>query len=82
MLIGKVDEVQQGWFTFNAVLAAIALSGEARKDGAFVLIAVFLAVVIESVMQNMGVIYLTFPFIAAAWITLALRGRYLKTFPD
>ena len=82
MLIGKVDEVQQGWFTFNAVLAAIALSGEARKDGAFVLIAVFLAVVIESVMQNMGVIYLTFPFIAAAWITLAIRGRYLKVFPD
>ena len=81
-LVGKVDEVQQGWFTFNAVLCAIAMSGEERRDGAFVLIAVFLAVLIESLMQNLGVIYLTFPFILACWITLAIKGRYLKAFPD
>lgn len=82
MLMGKVDEVQQGWFTFNAVLSAIAMSGPDRRDGAFVLLAVFISVVIETVMQNLGLIYLTFPFILATWITLAIKGGYLKLFPD
>jgi urea transporter len=81
LFIGKVDEVQQGWFTFNAVLCAIAMSGTHRRDGAFVLLAVFISVLLESLMQNLGVIYLTFPFIAACWITLFIKGRYLKAFP-
>ncbi len=82
MLMDKTEEIQQGWFTFNAVLVAIAMSGPERSAGAFVLIGVFISVLIESIMQSYGLPHLTFPFIAAAWITLAIRGGYLKSFRE
>ncbi|MBX2962633.1 MAG: urea transporter [Cyclobacteriaceae bacterium] len=75
IFIGKFDAVQQGWFTFNAVLVSIALCGEKRTDGIFVLIGVAFAVLIESIMMAQGLIFLTFPFIAAAWITIFLKNK-------
>jgi len=76
--IDQMDAVQSGWFTFNAVLCAIVFSGEKRINGLWVLIAVFFSVIIESLMMKQGIIFLTFPFVAATWITLILRDRLFK----
>jgi urea transporter len=78
LIIDKFDAVQQGWFTFNAVLCAITFSGLERKNGVYVLIAVFLSVVIENVMMDKGLIFLTFPFVLATWITLLIRDVLVK----
>jgi urea transporter len=78
LLIDKFDAVQQGWFTFNAVLCAITFSGLERKNGVYVLIAVFLSVVIENIMMERGLIFLTFPFVLATWITLLIRDVLVK----
>jgi urea transporter len=78
LLIDKFDAVQQGWFTFNAVLCAITFSGLERKNGVYVLIAVFLSVVIENFMMDRGLIFLTFPFVLATWLTLVIRDVLVK----
>jgi urea transporter len=75
LFIGKFDAVQQGWFTFNAVLVAIALGGDKKTDGIFVVLGVAFAVLIESLMMARGLIFLTFPFIAAAWIVLFIKNK-------
>ena len=78
LIIDKFDAVQQGWFTFNAVLCAITFSGLERKNGVYVLIAVFLSVVIENIMMDKGLIFLTFPFVLATWLTLLIRDVLVK----
>jgi urea transporter len=78
LLIDKFDAVQQGWFTFNAVLCAITFSGLERKNGVYVLIAVFLSVVIENIMMEKGLTFLTFPFVLATWLTLIIRDVLVK----
>jgi urea transporter len=78
LIIDKFDAVQQGWFTFNAVLCAITFSGLEKKNGVYVLIAVFLSVVIENIMMENGLIFLTFPFVLATWLTLIVRDVLVK----
>jgi urea transporter len=78
LIIDKFDAVQQGWFTFNAVLCAITFSGLERKNGVYVLIAVFLSVVVENIMMDKGLIFLTFPFVLATWVTLLIRDVLVK----
>lgn len=80
LIIGKFDSVQQGWFTFNAVLVAITLGGEKKSDGIFVILGVFFAVVIENIMMEQGLIFLTFPFIAASWISIFLKNKIFASF--
>lgn len=78
LLVEQFDAVQQGWFTFNSVLCAITFSGEKRRNGIFVLIAVFLSVVIENFMMSKGLTFLTFPFVMASWLTLVVRDVLVK----
>lgn len=78
LIVDKFDAVQQGWFTFNSVLCAITFSGVQRRNGIFVLIAVFLSVVTENIMMNKGLTFLTFPFVLATWLTLVVRDVLLK----
>lgn len=78
LLVDQFDAVQQGWFTFNSVLCAITFSGVKRRNGIFVLLAVFLSVVIENLMMSKGLIFLTFPFVLATWLTLVVRDVLLK----
>ncbi|MGL6266496.1 MAG: urea transporter [Chitinophagaceae bacterium] len=78
LIIDKFDAVQEGWFTFNAVLCAITFSGLERKNGVYVVIAVFLSVVIENLMMDRGLIFLTFPFVLATWLTLLIRDVVVK----
>jgi urea transporter len=77
LIVDKFDAVQQGWFTFNAVLVAIALGGEKKSDGIFVVFGVLIAVLIEYLMMERELIFLTFPFIAACWIIIFLKTKVL-----
>lgn len=68
-----VTEIHMGLFSFNAVLCAITFSAEKPKDGMFVLFAVVLSVLIDIGLLKMNFSVLTFPFVAASWLTLALK---------
>lgn len=76
-----ITEIQIGLFSFNAVLCAITFAGPKRKDGILVLIACVFGVLIDiymlkgnwSVLSKAGGV-LTFPFVAAAWLTLPIKG--------
>jgi urea transporter len=78
LIIDKFDSVQQGWFTFNAVLCAITFSGLERKNGVYVMIAIFFSVLIENFMMDKGLIFLTFPFVLGTWLTLFIRDVLVK----
>lgn len=66
-------DIHMGLFSFNAVLCAITFTGEKPKDGIFVLFSVVLTVLIDVLMLKMNCSVLTFPFVAASWITLAIK---------
>lgn len=76
-----ITEIHIGLFSFNAVLCAIAFAGPKRKDGILVLIACVLSILIDiymvrgnwTVLNQAGGV-LTFPFVAATWLTLPIKG--------
>ncbi len=69
------EAIGMGLFGYNAVLCAIAFAGNQPKDGIWALMAVVLSVIIHVAMTAYGMIVLTFPFVAATCITLAIK-RY------
>ncbi|PZF72269.1 urea transporter [Taibaiella soli] len=73
-LAEPIAGISQGMFSFNAVLCAITFAGVKQKDGIFVLISVLLAIAIEVFMIKLSFTpYLTFPFVAACWITIPIK---------
>ena len=75
-------EVGMGLFSYNAVLCAIVFAGSKLKDSFWVLIAVVLSVLISILMFRHQLTQLTFPFVAATCITLAIRtasGKFADT---
>ena len=66
-----------GLFSYNAVLCAIVFAGDKPKDGFWALIAVTLSVFINVAMTRYNLVVLTFPFVAATCITLAIK-KYLS----
>ncbi|MCW3467265.1 urea transporter [Chitinophaga nivalis] len=68
-----VPDIHMGLFSFNAVLCAIAFSGNKPRDGIFVLLSVVLSVLIDIQLLKMNLSVLTFPFVAASWITLLVK---------
>jgi urea transporter len=69
------QDVHMGLFSFNAVLCAIAFSGNRKVDGLYVLLAVILAVFIDIGMMKLDMTVLTFPFVLASWITLFIKKK-------
>jgi len=67
------SDVALGLFSYNAVLCAIVFAGTKLKDGIWVLVSVTLFVVISLTMLRHQLAQLTFPFVAATCISLALR---------
>lgn len=82
-LLGMPEvEVRMGLFSYNAVLCAIVFAGSKLKDSFWVLIAVVLSVLISILMFRYQLTQLTFPFVAAACITLAIKnasGKFADT---
>lgn len=67
---GLIDD---GMFSFNAVLCGIACSGPKPRDGLYVLLSVIIATYFDIFMMNNGWITLTFPFVLAMWIIVPLK---------
>lgn len=65
--------IEDGMFSFNAVLCGIACSGIKPRDGIYVLLAVVIATSFDIFMMNNGWITLTFPFVVAMWIIVPLK---------
>ncbi|SDD46135.1 urea transporter [Niabella drilacis] len=66
-------DIEMGLFSFNALLCAITFAGDEPVDGIFVLFSVVLTVIIDIAMLRMQWSVLTFPFVAASWVTLTLK---------
>lgn len=66
-------DIHMGLFSFNAVLCAITFSGIRVRDGIYVLFSIILSTLIDVYMLKMGCSVLTFPFVAASWITLLVK---------
>lgn len=69
----SAPDIEMGLFSFNALLCAITFAGDDPVDGIYVLFSVVLAVGIDIAMLRMDWSVLTFPFVAASWITLLLK---------
>lgn len=72
-LAEPTPDIEMGLFSFNALLCAITFAGEDPVDGIFVLFSVVLAVAIDIAMIRVHWSVLTFPFVAASWVTLLLK---------
>jgi len=70
--------IEIGLFSYNAVLCAIVFAGDKPKDGAWAAVAILLSVVIAFLMNKFNLIQLTFPFVAATCITLAVKNLNIK----
>lgn len=74
-----ITDIQQGMFSFNAVLCAITFAGVKHKNGIFVLFSILFAIGIEVLMIKLSFTpYLTFPFVGASWLVLGIK----RTFPE
>lgn len=72
------EAIEMGLFSYNAVLCAIVFAGDKPKDGAWTAVAVILSVLIAFLMNRFNFIQLTFPFVAATCITLAVKNLNIK----
>lgn len=80
LLKERIGDVKMGMFSFNAVLCAIVFSGTRRRDGVYALLAIVCSGIIEDAMLRNGLYVLTFPFVAATWIVLAVRDVLIKRY--
>jgi len=69
----SVKLIEDGMFSFNAVLCGIACSGTRRRDGFYVLLSVVIATYFDIFMMHNGWITLTFPFVLSMWIIVSLK---------
>ena len=70
--------IDDGMFSFNAVLCGIALSGDKPRDGLYVLISVVIATYFDIFMMHNGWITLTFPFVLSMWVVVPLKKLVVR----
>ena len=69
----SVKLIEDGMFSFNAVLCGIACSGTKPRDGLYVLLSVVIATYFDIFMMHNGWITLTFPFVLSMWVIGPLK---------
>lgn len=67
--------IEDGLFSYNAILCALVFSGNSLKDILWMFISVVLSVLISLGMYRFGFTQLTFPFVAASVITLVIKKQ-------
>lgn len=72
-----LEAIGLGLFSFNAVLCAIVFAGSRIEDGIWVFISVLLSLGISIFMLQNNLYQLTFPFVAASVVTLAVKTKLL-----
>lgn len=79
MLFGiPLDNINAGLSSYNAVLCAIVFAELKFKNGLWVFLSVFLAALVSLWMTSYALLQLTFPFVAASFITVILKGFFDK----
>lgn len=73
-----INDINLGLYGFNAVLCSIVFAGNKVHDGIWVLLSIILSLGISLLMIKFNLTQLTFPFVAATWITLFLKNRLQK----
>ena len=69
-----IAAIEMGLYSYNAVLCAIVFAGDKPRDGILVFISTTLSVLIYLTMYKYSLTQLTFPFVAATCISLALKA--------
>jgi len=69
----SVKLIEDGMFSFNAVLCGIACSGTKPRDGLYVLLSAVIATYFDIFMMHNGWITLTFPFVLSMWVIVSLK---------
>lgn len=69
-------DIFQGIFGYNAVLCALVFADKKGKALLWVLLSVLLSVFIILLMRQLNLPALTFPFVLATWITLAIKNIF------
>jgi len=67
------EMINNGIFSFNAVLCGIALSGPKVRDGIYVLVAVCISTYFDHFLIHAGWVTLTFPFVVAMWLMTPIK---------
>ncbi|HRP38656.1 MAG TPA: urea transporter [Chitinophagales bacterium] len=73
--LASSDAVANGLLSYNAVLCAIVFAGVKFKNCLWAFISVVLSLVIILLLQNLNILALTFPFVAASFLTLKIKNR-------
>lgn len=73
-----IDDIALGLFGFNAVLTAIAFSGEEKKKWLWISLGVIITIVIDIFFRKTGILNFlggafTFPFVLGSWVTLSFK---------
>lgn len=63
-----IHSINAGIMGYNAILCALALSGKKWLDFMWITIAVFLSILLNSLMAGIGIITLTAPFVFTTWL--------------
>lgn len=69
--------IMLGMLSFNGVLCALTFAGKKIENVLMSLGAVILSVLIMVQMQNLGLPALTFPFVLACWLVMAIRFFFI-----
>lgn len=76
-----VSDIEIGLYSFNAVLCGIVFAGEKPKDGIWALLAVVLSFAFSFFIFKYELIQLTFPFVAASFIVVMVKEKFLQKNP-
>lgn len=70
-----ITDIEMGLMSFNPVLCGIALCGWQYKNIGWTMLAVIISLVISMILMSHHFPQLTFPFVAATCITLAIKKK-------
>lgn len=68
-------EINAGLMGYNAILCAIALASNHRRDLLWMTIAIILSTGLNIVLAKTGIITLTAPFVLSTWIVLSIKNH-------
>ncbi len=80
ILTTPIENIANGLASYNAVLCAIVFAGKEIGNILWAAIAVFISVLLWQTMIKHDVAALTFPFVAASYITIKLQNKMNRSF--
>ena len=75
LLAMPYTEINAGLMGYNAILCAIALASNHRRDLLWMTIAIILSTGLNIVLEKTGIITLTAPFVLSTWIILSIKNH-------